>query len=295
MAEFIPLAPDEPIGVVALSGPVRIDRLEAGLHALRNWGHEIVCAPNLSVNDGYLAGSDDERLSGLEGLLDRGVRMIIAVRGGYGVTRIVDRLPWSRFVEAGVRCVGFSDVTAYSNALAQMGCAQVHGPMVAAGLAVPANAQRLYELLRWPGVGRPIFSFSPASVVRHGVVRGPAFGFNLSMLTTMIGGGHETDLNGAILFLEEVGERLYRLDRMLTQLRRSGRLRGVKALMCGSLHRCGPASGRRKMWQKMMSESVDEECVIVDGLPFGHGKVNMAFPIGVTVEVDTTAGMVTWI
>ncbi|MCD4751054.1 MAG: LD-carboxypeptidase [Thermoanaerobaculales bacterium] len=100
--EFRPMGPDEPIGVAALSGPVDEDRLEAGLAVLRSWGRPIVEAPNLRARMGYLAGTDDERLRGLRFLLNQDVRLIIAARGGYGVTRLLHDMPWERLVEAGV-------------------------------------------------------------------------------------------------------------------------------------------------------------------------------------------------
>ncbi len=97
-----------------------------------------------------------------------------------------------------------------------------------------------------------------------------------------------------MLFLEEVGEPLYRLDRLLTQFRSSARLRGVKALICGSLRACGRVAERAERWRSMVAEAAPPEAPVVVDLPFGHAARNLAFPIGGTVEVDTGAGVIRW-
>jgi len=294
-SRFVPLSPGEPIGVVALSGPVDRDRLEAGLRVLRSWGHPVVLAPNLDARTGYLAGSDEARLDGLEAVVAGGARLLIAARGGYGVTRLLSRLPLGVLVAAGVRVVGYSDASALLNALAAAGGAtQVHGPMVAAGLARPENATRLRRLLEGELVGQPLFRFGPGRVVRPGRASGPAIGGTLSMLAALIGTPCEPRWEGSVLFIEEVDEPLYRLDRLLTQLRASARLRDVKALICGSLRGCGPAAERDRSWREMVSEAAPPEVPVVVGLPFGHSARNLAFPIGAPVEVDTGAGAIRW-
>ena len=293
--EWTPLQPGEPIGVVALSGPIDAARLEAGLVALRAWGHPLIEASNLRREDGYLAGTDSERLAGVEEVLDRGARWIVAARGGYGAARLLPRLPWRRLVEAGVRFIGFSDLTAIFNPLVSKGgAAQVHGPMVAAGLAGAHNSKRLLSVLRGDMVGEVLFRFPHGSVVRGGRARGHALGGNLALLTSLLGTPWEPVFDDSVLFLEEVDEPLYRLDRMLTHLGGSGKLRNVKALIGGSLHGCRPASQRSDVWRRLLLETAPPDIPIVVGLPFGHGATNLAFPIGAPVELDTGAQRVMW-
>jgi muramoyltetrapeptide carboxypeptidase len=293
---FLPLAPEEPIGVVALSGPVESrERLAAGLEELRRWGHPVVLAPNLTERAGFLAGDDAVRVAGLRWVIQRGARVLVAVRGGYGVTRILSALAIDGLASAGVCFVGFSDATAVLNAMAAEGAGpQIHGPMVAAGLARRDNADRLRSMLAGELVGRALFRFGPARVLRPGRVAGIALGGNLSLLASLVATPYEPNLDGAVLFLEDVGEPLYRLDRMLTHLRSSGRLRDVKALICGSLRGCGPVAERARAWRRMVLESVPSEAVVVVDQPFGHGARNLAFPIGAVVEVDTAAGLIRW-
>ena len=292
---FVPLSPGEPIGVVALSGPVDRDRLDAGLQALDGWGHPVVLAPNLDARTGYLAGDDDARLAGLESVVARGATLLVAARGGFGVTRLLPRLRLRELAAAGVRFVGYSDTSALLNAMATAGgTVQVHGPMVAAGLARRDNELRLRRLLEGELVGETLFRFDRRCVLRSGRAAGHAIGGTLSVLAALIGTPHEPPWAGSVLFIEEVGEPLYRLDRLLTQLRASARLRGVKALICGGLRGCGPVAERGPRWREMVAEAAAPETPVVVDLPFGHGARNLAFPIGATVEVDTDSGAIRW-
>ena len=289
-----PLQPGERIGVVALSGPLDPVKLETGLEVLRGWGHPVIEASNLRREESYLAGRDGERLNGLAEVVESGARIIIAARGGYGSARLLDEISWHDLSERGVCLVGFSDLTAVLNPLGDKGVPQVHGPMVASGLDVRFNAKRLHSLLRGELVGEPLFHIPERSVIRGGRAEGRVLGGNLTVLTSLIGTPWEPDFDGCILFLEEVSEPLYRLDRLLTHLRSSGRLRNVKALIGGSLRGCRPASERPDVWRRLLLEAASECTPVVVDLPFGHGRANLAFPIGATVEVDADALQIIW-
>ncbi len=293
MSVWRPLERGEPIGVVALSGPVDPEQLAEGLKVLRSWGNPIELASNLRSRKYYLAGSDEARLNGLNKLLDRGVRTLVAARGGYGATRLMDRLPWARLIAEEVRFVGFSDLTALLNPLASS-VVQVHGPMATAGLARPANAHRLHELLLGRLVGEALYRFPAERVLRHGRAEGRAMGGSLSLLSALVGTQWEPSFDGAVLFLEEGSEPPYRLDRLLTHLRSSVSFGGLNALIGGSLHRCRPHLECLTRWSELLFETAPEGVPIVVGLPFGHGARNLAFPVGATVEIDTRRGAVNW-
>ena len=292
--DWKPLQPDEPIGVVALSGPVDVDKLDAGLEILRGWGHPLIEASNLRFEESYLAGRDEDRLAGLEEVVESEARILVAARGGYGASRLLDRIDWSELSKREISVVGFSDLTAILNPLSRDGIVQIHGPMVAAGLTARHNARRLHSVLLGELKNEPLFRFPEASVVRSGCAEGRALGGNLTVLTTLIGTPWEPEFDGSVLFIEEVNEPLYRLDRMLTHLRGSGRLRKVKALIGGSLRGCRPAKGRPDLWRCLLREAAPPTAPVIVDLPFGHGAANLSFPIGAMVEIDTNAQQIIW-
>jgi muramoyltetrapeptide carboxypeptidase len=281
--------------VFALSGPPDTERLQAGIERLEAEGFRVLLAPNVNAVDGYLAGSDTDRLDGLHFLLDSDVDLLWAARGGYGLMRVLPELPLERLAAWGGWVVGFSDVTALHAAMNRhCGVASLHGPMVASLTRHRGSALRVFELLARPEATK-IFDLDAAQVIRPGRVRGRAVGGNLSLLAALVGTSCEPDYDGAVVFLEDVGEPLYRLDRLLTQLRLSSRLRRAKAILAGRLVQCGGGeSGWRARWRDLLAEVAPKKAVVVDGLPFGHGAVNMAFPLGVEVVVDTGRGEVTW-
>jgi muramoyltetrapeptide carboxypeptidase len=291
---FTPLSPNEPIGVVALSGPADPEKLERGLAALREWDHPIIEAPNLRRRLDYLSGPDDSRVEGLSALLDQGIRVIWAMRGGYGITRILDRLPWDRLVEAEVMLIGYSDATAILNPLTlRSEVVQVHGPVVTelTEWNCPGFV-RLRALLEGRLLDSRLFDIEVPHIVRPGRAVGKALGGNLSLLAALAGTPWAPDLRGAVVFIEEVNEPIYRLDRLLTQLRISGMLNGVKALISGDLHGCEAGSDRR--WRQLLMEAAPDGVPVVHGLPFGHGNANLPFPVGTVVELDTDGGALMW-
>jgi muramoyltetrapeptide carboxypeptidase len=283
------------IGIGALSGTPDPTRLREGVAVLESAGYRVVLAPNLERRDGYLAGSDRERLAGLDALLAAGVDAIIAARGGYGLMRVLDDLPWERLAAWGGWLVGFSDVTAlHAAAAGRLPVATLHGPV---GTTLARDGASAAALFRWlEGTPpRTLFRFRPDRVVRPGMASGVAVGGNLSLLAALTGTPYEPAYADAVLFIEDVGEAGYRLDRLLTQLSLSSRLARVKAIIVGQMVRCGRGEpGWRERWRVLLAETAPATAVVVDGLAFGHGSTNTPFPVGAPVSVDTTRGEVTW-
>ncbi len=284
------LRPGAHVVVVAPSGPVPADRLADGLAVVRALGlGEISLAPNLGDRAGYFAGDDDARLAALQAALDDPeVAAVLCARGGYGLTRLLPRLDPAGFVAAPKLIVGFSDVTALLCWALRAGVAGVHGPVVAqlATLA-PADVARLADVLR----GELPAPLVGAEAAGSGRVVGPLVPANLEVLRSLVGTPWLPDLRGAIVALEEIGERPYRIDRALTQLLTSGALAGVRGVAVGQLCACEePASGNPD--SPTAAAVVRERFAaaglpVVLGLPFGHDpKFNAALPCGTLAELD---------
>lgn len=286
-----PLPPPLPvgsrIGLVALASPLDVRVARRGVRLLEEAGFEVVLPGNLGSRDGYLAGDDGSRLEGLKEVLGQAPHALLATRGGYGVMRLLPCLPWEELARWGGWVVGFSDLTALHAALShRFPYATLHGPMLA-GL-VHAAGQRA-DVLGWLGGARrePLFTIPPAGVLRGGRACGITAGGNLSLLAALVGTPFEPDYEGTVLFLEDVGEPAYRLDRLLTQLTLSSRLTRVAAVVVGEMARCGGGiRGWRRRWRQSLLEAAPH-AVVVDGVAFGHGSRNLAFPLGVGVVVDT--------
>ncbi|MGC8916331.1 MAG: S66 peptidase family protein [Thermoanaerobaculum sp.] len=286
------LAPGDAVGVWAPASAPAWGEVERGVRVLRDAGFEVALAANLGRKTGYLAGSDEERLSGLEELVASGCRALWAARGGYGVMRLLPSMPWDLLASWGGFLIGYSDLTAlHAAALSRLPFATFHGPMVTAlGRSREATERVLAALTG--RVPRELFRFGRGRILRPGKAFGPLVGGNLSLLASLVGTPYEPPWEGVVLALEDVGEPGYRLDRMLTHLALAGRLEKVAGVVVGALARCGRGEpGFRESFFRRLLEVVPERCPVVVGLPFGHVRRNLAFPVGVAVVLDTQKGM----
>ncbi|MEU6372222.1 LD-carboxypeptidase [Streptomyces sp. NPDC046909] len=291
------LAPGARVAVVAPSGPVPEERLQAGLDVLRGWDLDPVVAPHVLDRHGafdYLAGTDADRAADLQTTwCDPAVDAVLCARGGYGVQRMTDLLDWEAMRAAGPKVfVGFSDITALHEAFAnRLGLVTLHGPM-AAGIDFIKNAraqEHLRATLFAPETVRTIASGGTALV--PGRARGVTLGGCLCLLAAELGTPHaRSSARGGLLCLEDVGEETYRLDRYLTQLLRAGWLDGVRGVLLGSWERCEPYEKVRAL---LLDRLGGLGVPVVEEFGFGHCEGALTIPFGVTAELDADAGTLT--
>ncbi|MBN0044498.1 LD-carboxypeptidase [Streptomyces actuosus] len=291
------LAPGARVAVVAPSGPVPEERLEAGLDVLRGWDLDPVVAPHvLDRHDAfdYLAGTDADRAADLESAwCDPAVDAVLCARGGYGVQRMIDLLDWEAMRAAGPKVfVGFSDITSLHEAFAtRLGLATLHGPM-AAGVDFLKNARaqdHLKATLFAPETVRTIASRGRA--LTGGRARGVLLGGCLALLAAELGTPYaRLSAAGGLLCLEDVGEETYRLDRYLTQLLRAGWLDGVRGVLLGSWERCEPHDRVRALLADRLGGL---GVPVAEEFGFGHCEGALTIPFGVAAELDADAGTVT--
>ncbi|MEV0225065.1 LD-carboxypeptidase [Streptomyces sp. NPDC050704] len=291
------LAPGARVAVVAPSGPVPEERLQAGLDILRGWDLEPLATPHVLDRHGefdYLAGSDTDRAADLQAAwCDPAVDAVLCARGGYGAQRMADLLDWDAMRAAGPKVfLGFSDITALHEAFAtRMGLVTLHGPM-AAGVDFIKSAraqEHLRATLFDPESVRTITSTGRALV--PGRARGVLLGGCLSLLAADLGAPHaRTSASGGLLCIEDVGEETYRLDRYLTQLLRAGWLDGVAGILLGSWERCDPYDRVRAL---VLDRLGGLGVPIAEEFGFGHGEGALTIPFGVRAELDAGAGTAT--
>ncbi|MPZ29023.1 MAG: LD-carboxypeptidase [Micromonosporaceae bacterium] len=286
------------VAVVSPSGPARPELVTAGVALLRSWGLRAVPAPHALDRDGYLAGTDADRIADLNAAFaDPAVRGIVVTRGGYGVQRIVDRLDLAAVRDDPKPVAGFSDLTALQLALWRGArLAGVHGPGAAwrPERTGPAAAESLRNALMSvdPVVVKRDPADGTAGVSRPGIATGPLLGGNLTMLASTLGTRDFPDLTGAVLLVEDVDEPPYKVDRMLTQLRRAGVLRGLAGVAVGQFVRCAdrwPTSVADVLADRLGDLGVP----VLGGLPIGHGQDQLSVPVGVPAALDVAAGTLT--
>ena len=286
-----PLRKGDLVGVVAPGSAVRRPALEAGLRALERLGLRVRLGETLFANDGFLAGSDEHRARDLVAMIeDDEVRAIHFARGGWGTSRLLDAVPWKTLARKPKLLIGYSDLTTlFAAALDRSRLSCVYGPMVA-----ELGDRREFDrasLLR--AYFRPLAALSlevpERGVLIPGRAEGRVAGGCLTLLAHLAGTGYAPDLRGSILLIEEIGEPPYRIDRMLTQMRRAGMLDGVAGVLVGSLTECttrgtGPSPSARRVIASFFEA---RRIPLVADLPFGHVRGKRSIPLGFRARIDT--------
>ncbi len=262
------------VGVVSPARKISAGEMEPALEDLRSWGYEVVLGEAVFASNHQYAGTDAQRLSDLQSMLDDPtIRAILCSRGGYGSLRIIDRLNWTGMEKAPKWIIGFSDITTLTMDAYNRGIASIHGPM---GISWNGQTSDVTsrEYLRDVLSGNiPAYSWGveQPDVTRTGIGTGPIIGGNLSMLSQLLGTKTDFSTKGCILFLEDLDEYLYHIDRMIMHLKRGGKFDQLEGLVIGGftdLHDNENPFG--KTYQK----------IIADALPDGGFPVCFSSPIG---------------
>ncbi|MGM0556377.1 MAG: S66 peptidase family protein [Myxococcota bacterium] len=286
------------IRVLTPAGPVTPELLEQGIAELESWGFDVELDEFVyarSDSRGYLAGEDAQRVGAVQAALDAtDIDAVVFSRGGYGSMRLLERLDVQGLREHPKLIVGFSDITAIQLWLATEGITSLHGPVIKSFRLHDDDPFASLDALRDAMTGRRAdgFRIEGMDTVVPGRARGRIFGGNLSLLASMVGTPYCPDLNGSLLFLEDIGEEDYRLDRMLTALRLSAKAHSPAAILLGDFTECGGAYFDDQTIQAFVGDLATEfGCPVVSGLPVGHASRNIALPVGARATLDATEGV----
>lgn len=271
------LVPGDCIAVVAPAGPFDLEKFEAGLAVIRGWGLDPVLSPHVGARKGHLAGEDGQRAEDLCACLaDSDLKAVICARGGYGCLRLLPLLEKVDFGGAAKWLIGFSDITALHLYFNAAGWTTLHGPMVTTlATADLGSRDLLWALLS--GTAQIPLHYTLGDLLLSGTARGPVVGGNLATLCHLLGTPYEPNFAGRILFLEDVGEAPYRIDRMLTQMALAGCFRGLAGVVLGQFTDCGPWEAVRDIFYDCF---VSYGIPLVAGLAAGHSTPNLALPLG---------------
>jgi muramoyltetrapeptide carboxypeptidase len=277
------------IAIVAPAGPIlKEEEFIAGVKLLREAGFEVKFSREIMRKDGYLAGSDHERAEELHQLwADPEVKALLAARGGYGSLRMLPLLDMKLIRRHPKLFIGFSDITVlHAGIHKETGLVTFHGPMLT---TLAKNDRASLAIFFETLTGRHAGSCKPAGIeiLKEGRACGRMVGGNLASLVHLVGTPYELDWQGTVLFLEDVCEAPYRLDRMLTHLQVAGRLHGLAGLILGSFEGCGSPE---VIWKRALELVADEPYPVWANFPAGHGQQNLILPLGQEVEMDSQAG-----
>lgn len=271
------------IRIVAPAGKVSKEKVLPGIELLQESGYEVLIGHHVFDKNFQYAGTDHQRADDLqEALNDPLTRAIICARGGYGSVRVIDKLDYSSLLKNPKWLVGFSDVTILHSVMNSLHVASVHGAMPGSFLENKKPLKSFYSLLEALTSGNSKVEMEAHSLNRNGKCTGELVGGNLSLLYNLSGTPWQLDTRGKILFLEDVGEYLYHLDRMMQNLRLSGQLIGLTGLVVGSFTEMKDnESPFGKSVPEIIREAVQEyDFPVCFDFPAGHITKNISLILG---------------
>jgi muramoyltetrapeptide carboxypeptidase len=299
------------IGIVAPAGSVNRERIDRALARITARGFRTKIYEDIYRSRGYLAGDDETRANELmAAFADPETTAVWCARGGYGVMRLLDRIDFDVIRRNPKVFIGFSDITALHIAIGQRtGLITFHGPNVQDGFGKPDDMPAPNEAALWRTIlnahqtaAEAGFSYDIASVegaalrpIRSGTATGPLTGGNLAVLCGMLGTPFEIETAGHILFLEDVSERPYRIDRYLMQLRLAGKLHDVAGVLLGdfSYDEADPAAYAADVSALLDEFFAQLNVPVLAGFPAGHNPINLALAIGGQFQLDADNQQVT--
>ncbi|MDF5689580.1 S66 peptidase family protein [Aquirufa aurantiipilula] len=285
------LRPGDEVILVSPASHPKSDQWKQGVEILESWGLKVRLAPNALSHYFGFGGSDEERLSDFQlALDDPNIKAIFPIRGGYGSSRILDRLNFNTFVHHPKWIIGFSDITAILNHVAQLDIASIHGPMphnfcqVGGDEALESLRSLLFE-------GKIQIEIPSEPENKLGQAEAGIVGGNLSLIVHLIGSKSLPDFAGNILLLEDVGENLYHIDRMVLQLKRAGLLDHLAGLIVGGFSDCKEAglSVGKTVNQIILEHTAGSQYPIAFEFPSGHIAQNFPLVFGKKIKLLVNA------
>ena len=290
------LKPGDTIGIVCPAGFMPFEKAETCIETLTSWGFKVKTGKTLGNQFNYFSGTDKERIEDLQQMLDdKNIDAILCGRGGYGTGRIIDQLDFSKFIKRPKWIIGFSDITVlHCHLFSNYKIASLHAPMAAAFNDGEFNNQYI-ESLHTALLGKKGNYQTEGNIFdQEGKANGILVGGNLSLLVNLIGTPSDINTKNKILFIEEVGEYIYSVDRMMYQLKRSGKLEKLKGLIIG---RFSEMKDTTIPFGQTAEEAIkalvkDYKFPVCFGFPVSHEKENYALKVGVKYKLKVQEGKV---
>lgn len=301
------LRPGDTVGLITpatyVSDP---DQLALAARTMKYFNLGMKMGKNVGKRLGYLGGTDQERLDDLHAMFrDPEVKAVFAIRGGYGSEHLLDRIDYNLIRKTPKIFIGYSDITAMHLAIQRhAGLVTFHGPVVISEFTAFTQTwfrRALFETTPLGAVTNPPVSNAlrpehTLRVIRPGKARGRLVGGNLTLVSTTLGTPYEIETRGRILFLEDVDEQPYGIDRMLTQLRLAGKLHAAAGIIFGECHECRPSEFHPSFESTLsLGEVLDDilgklDIPVLSGLTIGHTGDQLTLPLGAMATLDADKG-----
>jgi muramoyltetrapeptide carboxypeptidase len=282
------------MGIVAPAGKISKDAIRPALNRFHEWGLEIELGKNIFNTYNQFSGTDDERTADLQRMLDdTSIKLIVNARGGYGTLRIIDKLDFTAFCKHPKWIVGYSDITVLHSHIAKnFGIETVHGVMPSTFTASTEAVETLYKALFNQALA---YKVEPHKLNRTGKAEAEVTGGNLSLLYALSASRSDIDTKGKLLFIEDLNEHLYHIDRMMMNLKRAGKLNGLAGLIVGGMTdmKDNPTPFG-KTAEEIIREAVDEyNYPVCFNFPAGHIEKNLALVFGRRARLSVSETEVT--
>lgn len=284
------LQPNDQIRIISPSGAIDPGYIDGAKKLLEKWGLTVTEGKFARNEYGRFAGTKEERIADLQMALDDSdVKAILCSRGGYGLAQIIDKIDFSRFVKSPKWLIGFSDITILHNAISNLNVASVHAIMAKHLTELPENCKQVEQLKRLLFGILPGYQLNSHEMNRLGIASGKLVGGNLSVLAGMIGTKFDLTYEGNVLFLEDIAEKPYHIDRMMQNLRISGSLSKITGLVVGQFSDCTEDPLMMQNIKQIIFDAVSEyKYPVCFEFPSGHVDYNLALLLGQKVNLNIT-------
>jgi muramoyltetrapeptide carboxypeptidase len=288
------ISPGDKVAIVAPAGRISKNDLERVIEIFQKWGLKVVIGSHVFDGHNFFSAKDEGRLSDLQRALDdESVRAVFCARGGYGTGRIIDRLDFKQFLTSPKWIIGFSDITLLHLKLHGLGYASLHGP-VARQIGNSIDGESVESVRSALFKDDDILYDEESNRLNvEGKSSGQIVGGNLTLLCNNIGTSSDIDFDNKILFIEDIGERLYGVDRDLNQLNRSGRLKNLRGLIVGqftNVKETTPPYGK-SAYEIVLDYIKEYDFPVCFGIPVGHEKRNLAIPYSFECDLEVSEGI----
>jgi len=281
---------NDQIRIVSPSGSIHPEYIEGAIRVFTNWGLKVTEGKHARLEYGRFAGTPEQRTADLqEALDDPAVKAILCSRGGYGLSQIIDKLDFKNFSTSPKWLIGFSDITILHNAIINLGIASIHGLMAKHLTELSSDGEPVHRLRKILFGELQSYSVPHHVQNKFGEAEGKLVGGNLSVLMGLRGSRFDLDYSNAILFIEDIDEVPYKIDRMIQNLRFSGALSQLSGLVVGQFSDCNEDPQMKQTILEIVADAVqDYHYPVCFNFPSGHVEYNLPLIMGANVKLEVS-------